>query len=231
MPEATGCHTFVVGTLSPALRTERQALLDLLETLDPQQWTTPSLCAGWTVQDLAAHAAFGQALKPHQMMGELVRARFGYNRMITQSALRWSGRGTEAILERLRRNVREEITPPGLPLVLSLVDATVHALDARRPLGRPRPVPTQAFLPVARFLLGAKWPFTIPLGGGPAQRIAGLRLVAEDVGWAHGAGPDVRGDAEAILLLLAGRAVGQDELEGEGVPELLRRIGPVATDG
>ena len=31
------------------IRTERLALVDWLETLSPEQWSTPSLCEGWTV--------------------------------------------------------------------------------------------------------------------------------------------------------------------------------------
>ena len=216
-----------MGALSPVLRSERQAFIALLETLDPQQWTTPSLCAGWTVQDLAAHAAFAQSLRLHEMVTEAARARFGYNRMITETAVRWAERGTPAILERMRRNLRDEVTPPGLPLVLSVVDVTVHALDARKPLGLPRAVPREAFLPVARFLLRARWPSTIPLGGGPAERIAGLRLVADDIGWASGSGPDVRGTAETMLLVLSGRSVTAEDLDGDGAPELLRRISAV----
>src|SRR5688500_13494859 len=32
--------------------TERASLADFLETLDADQWATPSLCAGWTVRDV-----------------------------------------------------------------------------------------------------------------------------------------------------------------------------------
>lgn len=34
---------------------ERQALAEELGTLTEQEWATPSLCAGWTVKDVAAH--------------------------------------------------------------------------------------------------------------------------------------------------------------------------------
>jgi uncharacterized protein (TIGR03083 family) len=34
---------------------ERAALLDLLESLKPQQWDAPTVCAGWSVKDIAAH--------------------------------------------------------------------------------------------------------------------------------------------------------------------------------
>ena len=35
--------------------TERSWLADLLESLPEAAWTRPSLCAGWSVRDVAAH--------------------------------------------------------------------------------------------------------------------------------------------------------------------------------
>ncbi len=34
---------------------QRADLADLLDTLSPEQWETPSLCPGWTVRHVAAH--------------------------------------------------------------------------------------------------------------------------------------------------------------------------------
>jgi uncharacterized protein (TIGR03083 family) len=34
---------------------ERAALLDLLESLTPEEWARSTVCAGWSVQDIAAH--------------------------------------------------------------------------------------------------------------------------------------------------------------------------------
>jgi hypothetical protein len=64
------------------------------------------------------------------------------------------------------------------------------------------------------------------LGGfvGSKKRTAGLRLEATDVGWSHGAGPEVGGPGEAILLTASGRPVAIDELEGDGVEALRARL-------
>jgi hypothetical protein len=48
--------------------------------------------------------------------------------------------------------------------------------------------------------------------------------VATDTDWTHGAGPDVRASAEALLLLLYGRPVDPAELTGDGAPVLLPRL-------
>lgn len=37
------------------VRQERQALLELLETLTPEKWNTPSLCAEWRIRDVVGH--------------------------------------------------------------------------------------------------------------------------------------------------------------------------------
>lgn len=37
------------------VQSERQFTVDLLKKLTPEQWRASTLCAGWTVEDLAAH--------------------------------------------------------------------------------------------------------------------------------------------------------------------------------
>ena len=41
------------------LAAERRAFADLLETLTPEQWATPSLCDAWSVGDVATHMMVG----------------------------------------------------------------------------------------------------------------------------------------------------------------------------
>lgn len=53
------------------MREERRALLDVLATLSPEQWSAPTACKGWTVHDVAAHL-----LGVH--LGRLSRIRDGY---------------------------------------------------------------------------------------------------------------------------------------------------------
>ncbi len=39
----------------PLFPPERAALLDLLDSLTPDAWNAPTICAGWSVKDIAAH--------------------------------------------------------------------------------------------------------------------------------------------------------------------------------
>ncbi len=89
-----------------------------------------------------------------------------------------------------------------------LVDAVLHGLDVRRPLGLVRSVPVAAFRPVADFCAGARFPSSALLGGQVRRRLAGLRLVADDQDWASGQGTPVHASGETVLLVLAGRPVG-----------------------
>ena len=101
--------------LAEQIRTEREALIDLLVTLDDEQWTTPSLCEGWRVEDVAAHLAWIPVLAPVEMPVMFVRARFSINGYIFRTARRWSERGRDAIVSQLRVNARRGAKPLGVP--------------------------------------------------------------------------------------------------------------------
>ena len=60
---------------------------------------------------------------------------------------------------------------------------------------------------------------------GGLWRTRGLRLVATDLPFAAGVGPEVRGPAEALLMAMAGRRSVVSELSGPGQAKLASRIG------
>ena len=209
---------------SQLVRTEREALIGLLETLTPAEWATPSLCGEWTVQAVAAHLAWAPVASYRQVLPALVSSGFRMNRMNADLAVRWADRGPEAILDQLRANAASGARPTGVPEDAGLEDAVVHGLDIRRPLGKPRPIPADVFATVAAFQIGARWPLNVSVGGSARKRIAGLRLVADDLDWSHGAGPEVLGPGEALMLMLTGRHVEPGELTGPGAQELYSRL-------
>lgn len=192
--------------MTDLISTERVAFIDLLETLSDEQWHTPSLCSDWTVQNVAAHLAWAPSVGLLEMTPIAIRAAFRTNRIISDAALRWTGRGRPAILEQLRENVRRDAKPLGMPQVAALADALVHGLDVRLPLDVPRDIDEEAFILVADWIAGARWPVTVPIGGSVRDRLRGVRLVATDAEWAWGTGTEARGTAQQILLRLTGRA-------------------------
>jgi uncharacterized protein (TIGR03083 family) len=210
-----------MGELRARIRSERLALVDFLGTLSAEEWATPSLCEGWTVQDVAAHLACAPPMSVPRAYAELARSGFRLNRMIADTAARWSRRGPAAIIEQLRANAETGAKPIGMPEVAILADAVIHPLDIRRPLGKePRSLPLDVFVPAADWLSAARWPMTAPLGGGARRRLEGVRLVADDLPWASGTGEELHGSSVALMLLLSNRPVGEDELTGPGVAVL-----------
>lgn len=211
-------------TLAELTRTQREGFIDTLEGLTPEQWIAPSLCPQWRVVDVAAHLAWAPVLGAAAGAAAMARHGFSMNRMIARSAIGWSDRGRSAILDQLRDNARTGARPLGMPPVAALTDAVVHGLDVRRPLGLPGEVPTESLAPLADFALGTPWPLNVVVGGSARRRVAGVRLVATDVDWTHGTGPEVRARAEDLLLLLHGRAPRPDDLSGPGAPTLLAHL-------
>ncbi|MCW2716128.1 MAG: hypothetical protein JWN88_3175 [Frankiales bacterium] len=198
------------------LRAARLPLIELLASLDDAGWATPSLCEGWTVQEVAAHLAWASVDPPLKLVAGFLRARMDVNRLNDENARGWAQRGPAAILEQLRTNASSGARPFGVPWPAPVVDAVVHELDVRRPLGRPRAVAEPVFRLTADFLLAARWPLPILVGGNPQRRIRGVRLTATGTTWTCGSGPEVVASPETVLLLLSGRAVSDDELTGPG---------------
>jgi uncharacterized protein (TIGR03083 family) len=193
--------------MTDLIRTERLAFIDLLESLNEEQWRTPSLCSAWTVENVAAHLAWAPAAGLLEMTPVAIRAGFRTNRMIANAALHWTARGRPAILDQLRANVENDAKPLGMPRVAALTDAIVHGLDVRVPLGLHRHVDPGAFASIADWTINSRWPLTVPIGGNVGKRLRGVRLVATDADWAWGEGAETRGRADEILLRLTGRDV------------------------
>ena len=58
---------------------------------------------------------------------------------------------------------------------------------------------------------------------GCAERVRDVRMIATDIDWHYGTGPEVRGPAAAIILAACGRSVWLDRLEGPGRDVLAQR--------
>jgi hypothetical protein len=79
-------------------------------------------------------------------------------------------------------------------------------------------------IPPQRLLVALRWPMIGPDIGG-LWRIRGVRVVATDIGFSAGTGPEVRGTGEALLMAIAGRRGVVGELSGPGQGKLAGRIG------
>lgn len=212
-------------TLRQFARDERDEFTSLLAALTPEQWERQSLCAKWRVRDVAAHVISYEDLNFAGFLRRLVKAR-------------QSGRMTPAAIANRVNDIGvadfSSLTPDGLVsffsehrdpkgvttgrgCAIALLDAVVHQQDIRRPLGLPRDIPAERLVPALNFALAAP-----PIRG--RRRIRGTRVIATDLDWSIGTGPEVRGTGEAILMTMAGRRGVVGELSGPGQELLASRL-------
>ena len=195
---------------------------DMFAGLSGAQWRTPSLCAGWTVREVAAHLvppAGGFTIG--RLVWQVIRFRGDLDRMVDETTRRQAQRPVGELVGDLRARASMRLSPPVVGAAGPMTDTAIHLRDAARPLGlddvNPQPA---AWRPVLEFLVSK--PAT--RGFLPSGRVAGLRLTTTDQAWSWGDGAEVRGTSEAVALAVAGRDVVLPELDGDGVAVLAGRL-------
>jgi uncharacterized protein (TIGR03083 family) len=192
-------------------RLERAEFADLLDGLTPAQWGVPSLCDGWAVRDVAAHTIAYLGQSRNRLIVNMIQSRFDIDRLNARGVDDYAGLEPEELTELMRRDVE----PSGAAALyggrVALIECLIHQQDVRRPLGLPRTIPEE------RLCVSLNYARISPVIGG-AHRTRGVRLVASDMDWSAGRGPEIRGAGEALLLAMTGRsATVVDELGGEGL--------------
>lgn len=198
---------------------ERGRVADLVGSLTEEQLATPSLCAEWTVREVAGHLLAALAAPRSLLAWQVVRNGFRVHEANARASVIMADRAGSALADQLRARVESRFAPPVVGEPGHLTDLQVHRQDMRRPLGLPadlRPAPLRVSLD---FVVGGR-----AYGFVPRRRPVGLRFEAADLDWSWGDGPLVRGPAEAVLLGLTGRPAALADLTGDGVPELARRL-------
>jgi uncharacterized protein (TIGR03083 family) len=191
---------------------EFEASCALASRLTDDQWTVPSLCPGWTVRDVVVHLAY------HTHRSGLKETLPNLDKTTAMMVEREDASSRDGLL----RWLSSPPAPTERKSRGTLAELVIHQQDIRRPLGLPRDYPEDAlrssldlcttrsgniFVIDRRFRLGR-----------------GLRLVATDLDWTSGKGPEVRGTAEAMLMAIAGRRMVISDLEGDGVRLIDHRL-------
>lgn len=198
-------------------RAERTQLATLLHSLTPQQWQTPSLCAGWSIRDVVAHMLSYEELSPVGVVSRFTRGWWRFDRANAIGMDDYAEHSPERLLDLLDRSLQPRGLTTAFGSRIALVDGMIHQQDIRRPLGLARNIPADRLVPALNFARIAP-----PIGA--LRRIRGLRLSATDLDWTAGGGPEVRGTGEVLLMAMAGRAAVTGELEGPGLAKLRDRI-------
>ena len=195
---------------------ERRALADLVDGLNDEQLTAPSLCDGWTVKQVAAHVMVGPTASLREVTGAMVRSRFVFDRANDRLAKARDGLSRDELTARMRDYADSTFSPPGMDWRAPLTDVLIHSQDIAVPLGIAFERPVES------------WRYALDLLTGPktgkafgARTRPPTRLVATDLDWISGDGPEVRGPAAALALALAGRSRGWESLEGPGRENLV----------
>ncbi len=199
---------------------ERYRTADMLASFTADQLRQPSLCAGWTLHDVAAHLVTYLRLGQAQLYLGILTTAADFDRVNLWLTRRAARRPSHEIVELLRRGARSRFTIPRSGYDPVLADLMLHDLDIRVPLGLARSTPEERLWVTFHNLTNDPAP-----GFSMGSRLQGLRLIATDTGWTHGSGATVRGPAEALLLAVGGRQARLEELDGDGLPLLRERIG------
>ena len=200
-----------------ALIAERRAFLATLETLTDDEWNHASLCGGWRIRDVASHAHLAVTSSLRTAVVGILRNRGVYDRWMSGYARSLGDRPVSEILASWRIAAESAKQPPAARPAQSALDIFVHHHDVLVPLGREVPSDPDRL----RWMADGVVAIGRPLGWG--TRVKDLRLLATDIDWHYGTGPEVQGPAAAIIMAACGRDALHDQLTGPGVEELRRR--------
>ncbi|MCU1397321.1 MAG: hypothetical protein JWN62_430 [Acidimicrobiales bacterium] len=199
------------------IHAERERTAEIMAGLTPDQWSTPSWCSDWTVQEVAGHIVAGAEQTKGRFMKGMVASGFRFNTMIDRAA-RGAGRSTPSeLVDRLRATVGTTNGPPA-PAMTMLGEVVVHGQDLCGPLGITSHTAPEAVVACLEMYKEANFPV------GAKRRITGLQLRADDVDWVHGGGPEVHGTGMSLLSAITGRPAGLAGLDGPGIAELSSRM-------
>jgi len=194
------------GSIWRNIDDQRADLANLLETLDAEQWTSPSLCEGWRVRDVAAHLTHSH-MGPLTVMREAFKSGFRFDPMIHRLGVE-DPRSQAEIVAALRGMVGSRKHIVGTSELDPLTDVLVHGQDIAVPLGIERPVPTAPAVAAANRLWHMRFPQNTQ------SRLKGIRLVATDADFAVGDGYEVTAPIRDLLMALSGRRVAiSDEID------------------
>jgi len=195
--------------------TEYQAFIELACALSAEEWVRPSLCERWTCGDVVLHLAY----HTRKTVSDSFRSR---DKVVARMIEREHADTREGLLEWLQRPVPDAARRDKG----NVCELVIHSQDIRRAIQRPRDYPeaTMRFsLDTCTTMVGTL------LVVGRTRRVAkNLRLVATDIEWSYGKGPEISGTAEALLMAVAARPLVLVDLSGDGVATMAQRLG-VAT--
>ena len=198
-------------------RDEREGFASFLDGLTSRQWNSPTLCELWTVREVAIHTVSYDELTTAGLVGRFLKGRLNTDRINAIGVADYSDRSPQQITVLIRSYAQPHGLTGGFGGKIALTDGMIHQQDIRRSIGLPRTIDPERLRTALNF---ARFAPTIR----GAWRARGVRLVASDLDWSHGRGPEVRGPGEALLMAMAGRRAALDDVDGLGKAKLAQHI-------
>ena len=207
------------STVLRELEAERLALCVRLDGLDPDHWSTPSLCEGWTAIDVAAHLALATRESKWDFVKGMLRHRGNFDRMTAENAIDHARRHSpDEIVAQLRATAGSAGTALGSSVRDCLIDVIVHTQDIGRPVDRRWTSPPDRVVIALEHALASRW-------YGAKKRFADITLRATDIDWTNaGGGSMVSGPSIDLLLVATGRPYGHANLTGAGVQSVRKKL-------
>lgn len=189
---------------------DRRDLAAVLDGLSAEQWDAPSLCDGWAVRHVVAHLTMPLRYSAPGFLLRLAAAGGNFRRMSDRVARRDGELPRGQLTAALREKAGHPWKPPGGGFQAALTHQVIHGLDITCALGIDRRIPDHAMVAVLDTV--AEPASTRHFG----VDTSGVELQATDLAWSHGSGPQLRGPANDLALLLTGRRVPESALSGPG---------------
>jgi uncharacterized protein (TIGR03083 family) len=206
-----------MANLMPMVLAERASLGEFLDTLTPEQWSAPTWCEKWNVQDLVAHlVAAGNITAPH-FFACFVKAGFSFDKTVETDLQNYSGGTPADVNARYDAIINSNRKPPG-PAYVALGEVMVHGEDIRRAFGARGEHPAEHLVTLA----DAYKRTGPPLRG--KKRSAGLTFTATDIDWTCGEGPEVTGPCMSLVMGMVGREGALVDCGGPGLETLRARV-------
>ena len=190
---------------------QRRRLIDLLSTLTEEQWSTPSLCSAWTIHDVLAHLVMAISTPLPTFAMAMVRSKGKFDVATRKLTAKVAASSHEALLARYAELAESRFTPPGLGAIAPLTDVVGHSIDICAPLRLDPPFGDLDLRPILVFLASDK-----ALKGFVTSPLPNVQMVATDLDWQAGRGPEVRAPARALIASMLSRRPYIHEFEGPG---------------
>ena len=184
--------------LMPMIHAERQSMADYLATLAPEQWTAPTWCDKWNVQQVTGHLVAAAKITAPHFFGGIIKSGFSFNKFVEKDLITYAAGSPSDVLGRFKSIVTSIRKPPG-PAYVALGEVMVHGEEIRRAVGAHGDHATESLTTLAEKYKTSGAPLRAK------KRLVGLRLVANDVDWSTGAGPEVSGPCMSLILAMVGR--------------------------